>query len=103
MLRFLILIYYGSRLSPIPPDNCIGIEENDRSRWGKVLERALTTTAVDSRAFRAGVILNPLRGLTAVENNAFHFERDVPSPVQPTDKIGYLFFNIKFIDNNPCL
>ena len=74
----------------MPPDNCIGMEENDRSRWGKVLERALTTTAVDSRAFRAGVILNPLRGLTAVENNAFHFERDVPSPVQPTDKIGYL-------------
>ena len=91
MLRILISIYSGSRLSPMPPpDNCIGIE--DRSRWGKVLERALTTTAVDSRAFRAGVILNPLRGLTAVENNAFHFERDVPSPVQPTDKIGYLLF-----------
>ena len=92
LLGILISIYYGSRLSPMPPDNCIGIEENDRSRWGKVLERALTTTAVDSRAFRAGVILNPLRGLTAVENNAFHIERDVPSPVQPTDKIGYLLF-----------
>lgn len=67
-----------------------GIEEGaeDRSRLGKVLERALTTTPIDSRAFRAGVILNPLRGLTAVENNLSYFERDVPSPVRPTDKIG---------------
>ena len=63
-------------------------EVNDRSRWGKVLERALTTNALDSRAFRAGVILNPLRGLTAVENISSHFDRDMPSPVRPTDKLG---------------
>ena len=63
-------------------------EADDRSRWGKVLERALTTTPLDSRAFRAGVILNPLRGLTAVENGLSQFERDIPSPVRPTDKTG---------------
>ena len=87
----------------MPPDNGIGMEENDRSRWGKVLERALTTTAVDSRAFRAGVILNPLRGLTAVENNAFHMERDVPSPVQPTDEIclcKFLFLKNCFLQSS---
>ena len=64
------------------------LEENDRSRWGRILERALTTTPLDSRAFRAGVILNPLRGLTAVENSMSQCERNVPSPVRPTDKIG---------------
>ena len=39
-----------------------------RSRWNTFLERALTTSPLDSRAFRAGVILNPLRGLTMEEN-----------------------------------
>ena len=36
----------------------------ERSKWNQLFERALTTTPIDSRAFRAGVIWNPLRGLT---------------------------------------
>ena len=38
--------------------------EEDRSKWNQFLEKALTTSPIDSRAFRAGVIWNPLRGLT---------------------------------------
>ena len=41
----------------------------ERSRWNTFLEKALTTSPLDSRAFRAGVILNPLRGLTMEEND----------------------------------
>ena len=97
------LVHFNThcRLSSITDNNRIKLEENDRSRWGKILERALTTTPLDSRAFRAGVILNPLRGLTAVENSMTQSERNVPSPVRPTDKIGRvllfkLHLNIKY-------
>ena len=75
------------RLSPIQPD--LGRkEDHDGSKWDKVLGRALTTNAIDSRAFRAAVILNPLRGLTAVENTPFDFDQNMPSPVRPTDTLG---------------
>ena len=78
------------RFTTILGDDAIQLEESneDQSKFGKVLERALTSGPLDSRAFRAGVILNPLRGLTAVENDLSYHERDVPSPVRPTDKIG---------------
>ena len=83
-------ILKNTRFSTILHDDAIQLEESndDQSKFGKVLERALTSGPLDSRAFRAGVILNPLRGLTAVENNLLYHERDVPSPVRPTDKIG---------------
>ena len=72
-------------MSPTPSD-CIAAIESERSTWDKMLERALTTTPLDSRAFRAGVILNPLRGLTAeeIENGC----EDSVSPVKPTDRLG---------------
>ena len=46
-------------------------EENlpENSKWNQFLEKALTTTPIDSRAFRAGVIWNPLRGLTFSRNS----------------------------------
>ena len=80
----------NTRFSTILHDDAIQLEESnaEQSKFGKVLERALTSGPLDSRAFRAGVILNPLRGLTAVENNLLYHERDIPSPVRPTDKIG---------------
>ena len=43
-------------------------EEEDRSKWNQFLEKALTISPIDSRAFRAGVIWNPLRGLTFNQN-----------------------------------
>jgi phospholipase A2 len=63
--------------------------ESDRTRsWDRVLERALMTTPIDSRAFRAGVILNPLRGLTATEREDSVDAAAVAaaaSPTRPTD------------------
>jgi len=63
--------------------------ESDRSRsWDRVLERALMSTPIDSRAFRAGVILNPLRGLTAAEREesaAAATMASMASPTRPTD------------------
>ncbi len=50
-----------------------------------MLERALTTTPLDSRAFRAGVILNPLRGLTMTDNG---ISDQFQSPVKSTDRDG---------------
>ena len=44
-------------------------EEEERSRWNQFLEKALTISPIDSRAFRAGVIWNPLRGLTFKQNS----------------------------------
>ena len=49
-------------------DEDLQIQEQRSTRWNTFLERALTTSPLDSRAFRAGVILNPLRGLTMEEN-----------------------------------
>ena len=43
-------------------------EEEERSKWNQFLEKALTISPIDSRAFRAGVIWNPLRGLTFNQN-----------------------------------
>ena len=43
-------------------------EEEQRSKWNQFLEKALTISPIDSRAFRAGVIWNPLRGLTFNQN-----------------------------------
>ena len=85
------------RFTTILPDDAIQLEESneDQSKFGKVLERALTSGPLDSRAFRAGVILNPLRGLTAIENDLSYHDRDVPSPVRPTDKIGKIN-NVKY-------
>ena len=63
--------------------------ECEQSKWDKVLERALTTTPLDSRAFRAGVILNPLRGLTAEDNSKAVVDGiESFSPVKPTDRLG---------------
>jgi hypothetical protein len=92
LLHRLLHFIARCRLSSITDNNGIKLEKNDRSRWGRILERALTTTPLDSRAYRAGIILNPLRGLTAVENNMPQSERNVPSPVRPTDKIGRVLF-----------
>ena len=44
-------------------------EDEETSRWNQFLVKALTTSPIDSRAFRAGVIYNPLRGLTLNEMN----------------------------------
>ena len=44
-------------------------DEEETSRWNQFLVKALTTSPIDSRAFRAGVIYNPLRGLTFNEMN----------------------------------
>ena len=44
-------------------------EDEETSRWNQFLVKALTTSPIDSRAFRAGVIYNPLRGLSFNEMN----------------------------------
>nr|XP_040574096.1 LOW QUALITY PROTEIN: cytosolic phospholipase A2-like [Lepeophtheirus salmonis] len=57
----------------------------ETSYFDKVLEKALTTTPIDSRAFRAGVILNPFRGLTTLENNCNECSKITEGLRDPTD------------------
>lgn len=93
-----------SRTSPTPSERIEALEM-DRSRFEKVLEKALMSTPLDSRAFRAGVILNPLRGLKVEENLDQKYQ--CLSPVKPTDTNGKilcitlnfitLLFKIEFI------
>lgn len=45
-------------------DTAADNEAEEQGRWDQLLEKALTTSPIDSRAFRAGVIWNPIRGLT---------------------------------------
>ena len=78
---------YSLSISPTPSDRIEAIQ-GERSTWDKMLERALTTTPLDSRAFRAGVILNPLRGLTIEENDSAAMAEEHFSPVKPTDRLG---------------
>lgn len=73
----------NDKASPTASERILEALESERSRWDRVLERALTTTPLDSRAFRAGVILNPLRGLTVQANGC---EGEVLSPVKATDR-----------------
>ncbi|TRY76190.1 hypothetical protein TCAL_13566 [Tigriopus californicus] len=70
------------KVSPTPSERIQAIEE-ENSKWDRILERALSTTPINSRAFRAGVILNPLRGITA--ETVQPLESCPASPVKPTD------------------
>eukprot|EP00092_Neocalanus_flemingeri_P004994 GFUD01005370.1.p1 GENE.GFUD01005370.1~~GFUD01005370.1.p1 ORF type:complete len:807 (+),score=194.31 GFUD01005370.1:211-2631(+) len=56
------------------------------SRVEKYLERALSTNPIDSRAGRAGLIHNPLRGLTPLENFP---QENCFSPTKPTDQTDF--------------
>ena len=86
-----MFFFFFCSVSPTPSD-CVDSLECEQSTWERMLERALTTTPLDSRAFRAGVILNPLRGLTAEENplTGSEEEKSQFSPVKPTDRLGNL-------------
>ena len=63
----------------------LGIQEQRSTRWNTFLERALTTSPLDSRAFRAGVILNPLRGLTMEENATVSVDDDKITTTSTTE------------------
>jgi len=60
--------------------------EQEFSKVDKYLEKALSTNPIDSRAGRAGLIHNPLRGLTPLEN--FPQENSF-SPTKPTDQTDF--------------
>ena len=65
-LLMLIFIHYcRNSLDDDEDEDCESEEET--SKWDQFLMKALTTSPIDSRAFRAGVIFNPLRGLTVNE------------------------------------
>lgn len=64
--------------SPNPSEKLEAIEE-ERSKWDQFLEKTLTTTPLDTRAFRAGVIFSPLRGLSVTENGLYESD---PPPVE---------------------
>ena len=89
----------SNKLSPVSTNERITQLEEERSRFDRVLEKALMNTPLDSRAFRAGVILNPLRGLTVLPNKkeaaaaaAKHGSSSFSSPVKPTDVGEYSDF-----------
>ena len=46
-------------------------ENGEKSAWDRMLEQALTASTLDTRAFRAGVVFNPLRGLSVDEDMTF--------------------------------
>jgi len=60
--------------------------EQEFSRVDKYLEKALSTNPIDSRAGRAGLIHNPLRGLIPLQN---YPQEKCFSPTKPTDQIDF--------------
>ena len=70
-------------------DEDLQIQEQRSTRWNTFLERALTTSPLDSRAFRAGVILNPLRGLTMEENATVSVDDKITTTTEGGKEVFY--------------
>jgi len=71
-------------------NGCLALEKDDLdqelSRVDKYLEKALSSNPIDSRAGRAGLIHNPLRGLTVFPNFP---EENCYSPTKPSDQVDF--------------